>query len=50
MSRVLRNAGATLLYFCLATLVAQAIMVGYAAVAWRLDRSKLVRMLAVAQG
>lgn len=39
-----------LLYFSLATVIAQAIMVGYAWSKWELSRAKIARMVAVAQG
>jgi hypothetical protein len=50
MGRVVRGLGGLLLYFCLATVIAEAIMVIYAARTWQIDRSRLERMLAVARG
>jgi hypothetical protein len=50
MGRLLRGTFAMILYFCLATLIAQAIVVGYLVSKWKLDGSKAARMIAAAQG
>jgi len=50
IARLLNSAWSLLLYFCAATLLAQGIMLGYFWLTWRLDREKLVQVLAVAQG
>ena len=38
-----------LVYFCVATLIAQVILLGYLGFRWQLDRGKLVQILAIAQ-
>ena len=38
------------MYFCVATVIAAAILAAYFSRAWKLNREKLVQMLAVAQG
>jgi len=48
--RLLSLAGSLVLYLALATLIAQAVMVGYFWSAWGMDRSKLIQILAIAQG
>jgi hypothetical protein len=51
MIRRLANlAVAALLYFSLATLIAEGIMAGYVWSKWHLDREKLARLVAVARG
>lgn len=50
IARLLNSAFSLFLYFCVATLLAQGIMLGYFWLTWRLDREKLVQILAVAQG
>ncbi|MHC4404891.1 MAG: hypothetical protein ACYTG0_35030 [Planctomycetota bacterium] len=50
ITRLLRNAGGLFVYFCTATLIAQAILLAYYWSAWKLDGDKLFQMLAVAQG
>ncbi len=50
MGRLFRGLWGLLLYFCLATVVAEAIMFGYAARTWQIDGQRLDRMLAVARG
>jgi hypothetical protein len=49
MGRILRMLTGGLLYFCLATIIAEAILAVYLANTWHLDRRKLIEMLAVAQ-
>ena len=47
----LMRAGTTLFaYFCVATILAQIIVVTYLTLRWQVDRSKMVQILAVAQG
>jgi hypothetical protein len=43
-------AGSLLLYFALATVIAEAMILGYCWSKWRLDRNKLLQIAAVAQG
>jgi hypothetical protein len=50
ISRLFHTATAMLLYFCLATLIAQSIVAIHLWSKWKMDRSKLLQMLAVAQG
>ncbi len=49
-TRLLKNASGLFLYFCAATLLAQLIIVGYLGATWRLNREKVIQMLAIAQG
>ncbi|MCR4414087.1 MAG: hypothetical protein NUV77_16855 [Thermoguttaceae bacterium] len=50
MGRLVRGFWGLVLYFCLATVIAEAIMLVYAARTWQIDRTRLARMLAVARG
>jgi len=50
MKRLLRMLVGGLLYFCLATVLAQVVLLIHLAGTWNLDRAKLLDMLAVAQG
>ncbi len=50
LARSLRIAFALLLYFSLATLIAEAIVVGYLASQWQIDEERFSRLVAVAQG
>jgi hypothetical protein len=50
MRRLLGLASALLAYFAVATLIAEAIMIGYFWSAWHVDRNKLIQALAVTQG
>jgi len=50
ISRMLNAARSLFVYFCLATLLAQAVILGYLWFTWKLDREKLILILAVAQG
>jgi len=50
IKRILATLGALLLYFCAATFIAEVIMLCLWSWSWKLDRQKLVKMLAVAQG
>src|SRR5687767_10434433 len=50
MAKLLRFLGAVVAYFCIATVIAQAILVGHWWHSGRLDRAKLVRLAAVLQG
>ena len=50
MSRMLGALGATLAYFCIATLMAQGVMLAYLWNSGRLDRPKVARLAAVLQG
>lgn len=50
IGRLLGLAGSLLLYFALATLIAEAVMVGYFWSAWGMDRARLIQILAIAQG
>jgi hypothetical protein len=50
ISRLLGLVTSLVAYFCVATCLAEAIMIGYAWSAWQLDRKKLVQVLAIAYG
>ena len=50
IARWLQTGTNLFLYFCVATLLSQAIILGYLWSTWQLDREKLLQMLAVAQG
>ena len=50
ITRLLKNAVTLVLYFCAATLLAQLIIVGYLGATWKLNREKVIQMLAIAQG
>lgn len=50
IGRLFHTLTATLLYFCLATLIAEAIMFHHLWNRWKMDRAKLLQMVAVAQG
>jgi hypothetical protein len=50
IGKLLRGGAAMLVYACVATVVSQAILAAYFAAAFRLDREKMVQMLAIAYG
>ncbi len=50
ISRLLGLIGALLLYFALATMIAELLIFGYCWSKWRLDHNKLMQIVAVAQG
>lgn len=50
IGRLLQNGVNLFLCFCAATLLSQIIILGYVWNAWQMDRERVVRMLAVAQG
>ena len=50
ISRLLALAASAVVYFCVATCIAEAIIVGYVCSAWQLDRRKMIQILAVAHG
>jgi hypothetical protein len=50
MKKLVQGAAAALIYFCVGTVIAELIMLGYSVGAWHLSREKALRMLAVAQG
>ena len=50
IGRLFRMLFALLTYFCVATCIAEAIIVGYLAMTWQIDRPKIVRILAAAHG
>lgn len=50
MKRVIRLLGSVVVYTCVSTVLAGAAILTYLANAWELDREKLEKMLAVAQG
>ena len=50
ISRLLGLVTSIAAYFCVATCIAEAIVIGYVWSAWQLDREKVVRILAVAHG
>ena len=48
--RLLKTAMYLFACFCVATLLAQVVVLGYLRVSWELDREKVLQMLAIAQG
>ena len=50
IGKLVRGGASLLMYFCLATIIAQGILAGYLAVTWQLNRDKVVQILALAQG
>ena len=50
IGRLLRGGAAMLVYTCVATVIAQAILAAYLAATWHLDRETTVQMLAIAYG
>jgi len=50
IKKILGACGPLFVYFCIATVISQTILLGYAAVAWKIDGTKLVQMLAIARG
>ena len=50
ISRLIGFAFSAVLYFSLATLIAEGIMVGYVSSKWQLNREKVARLVAVARG
>lgn len=50
ISRLMGLAASIVGYFCVATCIAEAIMVGYVWSNWQLDREKVVQILAIAHG
>ena len=50
IGKLLGALSALLVYFCVATVIAAAILAVYFSRAWHLNREKLIQMLAVAQG
>ena len=50
IARLLRAAASLLGYFCVATILAQIIVLVYLTLTWQLDRDKVVQIMAIAQG
>lgn len=50
IARWLKTAISLFACFCIATLFAQIVILGYLGLSWQLDREKIVQMLAIAQG
>jgi hypothetical protein len=50
IARLLRTGLSLFAYFCVATVLAQIILLAYLALTWQLDRNKVVQILAIAQG
>lgn len=50
IGRLMHGAMALVLYFCLATMITEVILVNYLWGKWKLDRTKLAQMVAVAEG
>jgi hypothetical protein len=50
IARLLRSSLSLLVYFCLATFIAQIILLAYFGLAWKVNRGRLVQALAVLQG
>ncbi len=50
IGRMLRSSGALIVYFCVGTVITQAVLAGYVASSWGLNRDKLVQILAIARG
>lgn len=49
ISRLLRSGISLLVYFFLATLIAQAVLLAYLGFSWKFDRNKIVQVLAILQ-
>jgi len=49
IKRLLQSGLSLLVYFCLATLISQAVLLAYLGFTWRLNRNKLVQIMAVLQ-
>lgn len=50
IGKVLHMLTSVVVYVCLATVIAEGILLAYYSKTWQLDRTKLLRMLAIAQG
>jgi len=50
IARLLRAGISLFAYFCVATILAQIILLVYLTLTWQLDRNKVVQVLAIAQG
>ncbi len=50
IARLIRGGKSLFLYFCVATILAQVILVVYLTLTWKIDRNKAAQILAVAQG
>lgn len=50
ITRLLRAGIFLFAYFCVATILAQIILLAYLTLTWQLDRNKVVQVLAIAQG
>ncbi len=50
IARLLRTVGTMAVYFCVGTLISQAVIAGYLWITWGVDRGKIVQILAVARG
>ena len=50
IGRMLRSSGALIVYLCVGTVMAQAVLAGYVASSWDLNRDKLIQILAIARG
>ena len=50
IARLIGGAISAVVYFCAATLMAQVILGGYLCIAWKMDRTRAIQMLAIAQG
>lgn len=49
IKRLLQGGASLAIYFCLATLISQVVLAAYVGFTWRLDRTKIVQMLAILQ-
>ena len=50
IGRLLRGSSSMFIYFCLATVLTQAVLFSYLAFSWRPDRNRLIQVLAILQG
>lgn len=50
IARLFRLAVSLVTYFCVATCIAEIVIVTYVSLAWQIDRAKLIRILAAAHG
>jgi hypothetical protein len=50
IARLIRTGASLFGYVCVATILAQIILLAYLVLTWRLDQSKVVQILAIAQG
>jgi len=50
IARLMRTGSTIFVYVCLATIMAEVVLGGYVVAAWKLDKNRLIQILAIAQG